>query len=97
MITEVVIYSDGTVNSFDSDNCQIPSASGSWEIIPLLASWALAQYPSQLPEECRMTNANVLLVLERKEVTIGCQFLYVISLKWQNILEKKGIIFVPQM
>ena len=40
MITEVFIYSDGTVNSFDSDNGQIPSASGSWEIIPLLASWA---------------------------------------------------------
>ena len=58
MITEVVIYSDGTVNSFDSDNCQIPSASGSWEIIPLL--------PSQLPEECRMTNAKCFIGVRKK-------------------------------
>lgn len=66
MITEVVIYSDGTVNSFDADNCQIPSASGSWEIIPLLANWATAQYPSQLPEECRMINAKCYIGVRKK-------------------------------
>lgn len=66
MIAEIVVYSDGTVNSFDSDNCQIASASGDWSIIPLIASWALEQYPSTLPEECRMTNAKCFFGVRKK-------------------------------
>lgn len=61
MINEIVIYSDGSVSSFDSDNCQIPSASGSWEILPLIRQWLLEEYPSRLPEECRATNAKIYL------------------------------------
>lgn len=66
MINEVIIYSDGTVNSFDADNCQVASATGDWSIIPLLVEWAMAQYPSQLPEECRMINCSYYFGVRKK-------------------------------
>lgn len=66
MINEIVIYSDGTVSSFDSDNCQIPTASGSWEVLLMIKEWLLEEYPSRLPEECRVTNANVYMGVRKK-------------------------------
>ena len=53
MIQEVTIYADGTVDCLDQDGCLIPSASGSWNVIPDLIDWFLYGRPSELPHECR--------------------------------------------
>lgn len=67
MINEIIIYSDGTVNSFDSDNCQIPSASGDWSLLPLIKEWATTEFPSTLPEECRLSSCRCFIGVRKKD------------------------------
>lgn len=66
MIDKIVIYSDGTLCCFDGDDCMIPTASGTWNLIPTIISWMLEQYPSSLPDECRTAGAKVYFACRAK-------------------------------
>lgn len=64
MIKEIVIYSDGTLISYDLSNCIIPSATGNWDLIPTLVDWMLKREPN-IPDECQTSSLTKCFLATR--------------------------------
>lgn len=62
MITEINIYSDGTVISLDECKCLIPMASGTWAVLIDICDWANVEN-SRLPDECKFGTLKVFFVV----------------------------------
>lgn len=62
MITEINIYSDGTVISLNECKCLIPIASGTWAVLIDICEWANIEN-SRLPDECKFGTLRVFFVV----------------------------------
>jgi len=80
MITEINICSDATVLSYDSFDCLVPHASGSWAIIPTIVSWITDPYPAHLPNECKCKGCKVYFVSKPIDEKIPVNLIHFIKI-----------------
>lgn len=62
MITEINIYSDGTLISLNENKCLVPIASGTWAVLIDIYNWLSIENQSRC-DECRFGNLKIFFVV----------------------------------
>lgn len=53
MVKCVYLNSDGTIDTYDTDDCKLPHLSGDFTLIHDIIEYAKCKTPSKLPDDCR--------------------------------------------
>lgn len=63
MITEINIYSDGTLISLNENKCLVPIATGTWAVLIDIVDWYYNPEQWRLPDECRFFDLHVNFIV----------------------------------
>lgn len=63
MISEINVYSDGTVISLNNSRCLVPIASGTWAVLIDIYNWYMQPDRWKLPDECQFCELKAYFVI----------------------------------